>query len=408
MHIHRILVQTLVVLVAGLFPAPQATAQADPAPDLLSFANGVLPVSITTSNEAMAPKPEAAISAIDGNPVGFIVTKKPGADGDAVEVIYALPAPTRFTRFAVPGIFETPSPSQTFFRRVEISGASASVDGPYVPLADGELGVHAEKGMETEVPLASDQPEVSWVKLRLSGGISVERDQTFFEFSEIIGNGTQQAPPLSEGFSGNWKGRGVKIELSQEAATVNGCYDTDGKLAGTVSGNVLRALGRNEAGIASQFILIAGEDGALHGLRSTNGAPFKPYDGAASDKTVCEAPEPPSLGCGAVLHGIGFDYDSDVIRPESQVIIASLFDGLSAESSSGIEIVGHSSSEGAADYNRDLSQRRAQSVVDALVGLGLDAARISASGRGEEEPIASNEDEAGRSLNRRVEVRCAG
>ncbi len=398
----------MVALSVGVFAVHQAAAQQDTRPDLLSFAGGVLPVSITASIEAMKPKPEAAISAIDGNPVGFIVTKKPGAEGVAIEITYALPAPTRFDRFAVPGIFETPSPSQTFFRHVEISGASASVDGPYAALAAGELATHAEKGMETELSLTPDQPEVSWVRVRLWGGINVERDQTFFEFSEIIGNGTQQAPPLATGFTGNWKGRGVKIELAQDAATVTGCYDTDGKLAGTVSGNVLRALGQNEAGIASQFILIAGGDGALHGLRSTNGAPFKPYDGAASDKTVCKAPEPPSLGCGAVLHGIGFDYDSDVIRPESQTIIASLYDGLSAEGSSGIEIIGHSSSEGAADYNRDLSQRRAQSVVDALVGLGLDAARLSAGGKGEDEPIASNDDEAGRSLNRRVEVRCAG
>ncbi len=408
MFIRRYLSQTLIALFVGLCPVQHASAEDAAAPDLMSFANGVLPLLITTSNENMKPKLEATISAIDGNPVGFIVTKKPGADGDAIEMTYALPAPTRFSRFAVPGIFETPSPSQTFFRRVEVSGASASPDGPYVPLAAGELETHAEDGMETELPMTSDQPEVSWVKLRLSGGINVERDQTFFEFSEIIGNGMQQTPALSTQFSGNWQGRSVKIELAQDAATVTGCYDANGKLAGTVSGNVLRALGRDEAGIPSQFILITGDNGALHGLRSTNGAPFKAYDGAASDKTVCETPEPPSLACGAVLHGIGCDYDSDVIGPESQMIIASLFDGLTAADSSGIEIIGHSSSEGAVEYNRDLSQRRAQSVVDALVGLGLEAARISASGRGEDEPIASNDDEAGRSLNRRVEVHCAG
>jgi len=45
-------------------------------------------------------------------------------------------------------------------------------------------------------------------------------------------------------------------------------------------------------------------------------------------------------------------------------------------------------------------------VVTALAALGLESTRLSASGRGEEEPIASNADEAGRSLNRRVEVRC--
>ena len=71
-------------------------------------------------------------------------------------------------------------------------------------------------------------------------------------------------------------------------------------------------------------------------------------------------------------------------------------------------IIGHSSSEGADDYNRALSERRAASVVAALIGLGMNDSALSAVGRGEDEPIASNDDEAGRSLNRRVEVRCAG
>lgn len=85
-----------------------------------------------------------------------------------------------------------------------------------------------------------------------------------------------------------------------------------------------------------------------------------------------------------------------------------MFESLSAETSANITIIGHSSSEGADDYNRDLSQRRAASVVAALASRGLEAGRMSADGRGEDEPIASNDDEAGRSLNRRVEVMCSG
>lgn len=83
-----------------------------------------------------------------------------------------------------------------------------------------------------------------------------------------------------------------------------------------MTGNVLRAIGANNAGIPSQFVLIATEDGAIRGLRSTNGAPFKPYDGDASSKPPkCLPQEPPTLGCGSIVHGIGFDFDSDVIRP---------------------------------------------------------------------------------------------
>ena len=70
------------------------------------------------------------------------------------------------------------------------------------------------------------------------------------------------------------------------------------------------------------------------------------------------------------------------------------------------EIAGHTDSLGAADYNEQLSQRRAQSVADRLVNVhGVEADRVSAVGYGEAEPVASNETDAGRAQNRRVEAR---
>ncbi|MCC1493274.1 OmpA family protein [Cognatishimia sp. F0-27] len=199
------------------------------------------------------------------------------------------------------------------------------------------------------------------------------------------------------------------MELAQNGATVSGCYDGNATLTGTVTGPILRALGADSAGVPSQFILIADAEGGFRGLRSSNGAPFKPYDGTRSEQPPkCLEPEVPTLGCGSVVHGIGFDFDSAAIRPESNQILADLHAGLRANDATRIEIIGHSSSEGDAAYNRALSERRAQSVVAALVALGLDAARLSASGRGEDAPIASNADEAGRSLNRRVEISCTG
>ena len=57
-------------------------------------------------------------------------------------------------------------------------------------------------------------------------------------------------------------------------------------------------------------------------------------------------------------------------------------------------------------YNLGLSQRRAAAVVTELVRRGIPAGRLSAVGAGEKQPIATNNDESGRSLNRRVEVHC--
>lgn len=405
---HKTSSPILASLIAGMVLSGTAAAQDEATrTDWMTFAQGTLPVAIATPATDLRVTMTQAIAIIDGNPVGFVVTQKPGAADAMIEVTYALPTPTRFDRFAVPNINETPSPSQTFFKTVEVLGSDQSADGPFAALASGELSTHTEDGSVTELAMVPDQPEVLWVKLRLSGGINVERDQTFFEFSELIGNGTQQPGPMSDTFSGVWKGRGVNIELAQDGPSVTGCYDKVGKLNGSVDGRVLRALGTTDAGIASQFILIATDDGALRGLRSSNGAPFKPYDGETSaDAPECLPAEAPSLGCGAIIHGIGFDFDSDAIRPESAPLISELHAGLSAETGITIQIVGHSSAEGAADYNRDLSQRRAQAVVTALNGLGLDTSSISAIGKGEDEPIASNDDEAGRSLNRRVEIIC--
>ena len=391
-----------------VFPIQPTLADEPSAIDLMSFAQGALPVSISTGDADLRVGMDHAVAAIDGNAKPYVAMQKWALTTDIVEITYSLPALTRFERFAIPNVLETPSPSQTFFKRVEVLGSSVSADGPFVLLGRGELERHEDSGQFSELTLSDDQPEVRWVRLRLQDGIDVQKDKSFFEFSELIANGKQQDLELSDGFSGVWSGRGVKLELAQDSATVTGCYDGNSMLSGTVQGNVLRALGKDPADVPSQFILIAAENGAIRGLRSTNGAPFRQYDGDHSDKAPsCLEQKPPKLGCGSIVHGIGFDFDSDVIRPASKIIIADLYEGLLGDGGTGIQIIGHSSSEGAQDYNRDLSQRRAQSVVAALVALGIDSSQISAAGRGEDDPIASNDVEAGRSLNRRVEVQCA-
>mgnify|MGYP001553738295 FL=1 len=386
-----------------------AIGQDAPEPvDLLSFAQGVLPVSVSTGGQDLRTDLNHALAAIDGNPVRYGATPRPGDATTTVAMVLALPALTVFDRFAVPDVLETPSPSQTFFQTVTVLGSATGPDGPFTPLASATLTAHDGRGQVTELTLTPDQPPVQWVILRLEGGLDIQTDATFFEFSEIIGNGQQEAVAPSARFTGVWDGRGVDIELAQDGVTVTGCYDDTGLLTGTVDGTALRALGANDAGIPSQFVLIVDPAGDLRGVRSTNGAPFRVYDGAPSTggPDCAEPAEPTGLGCGDTVYGIGFDFDSDVIRPGSAPVLDDLFAGLAGDPATEIRIIGHSSSEGAADYNRDLSQRRAASVVAALVARGLDAGRMTALGRGEDDPIASNDDEAGRSLNRRVEISC--
>jgi len=69
-----------------------------------------------------------------------------------------------------------------------------------------------------------------------------------------------------------------------------------------------------------------------------------------------------------------------------------------------IRIEGHTDNIGSMEYNIDLSQKRAQAVKDYLVGKGIDESRVSTVGFGYERPIAPNDTEEGRSLNRRAEI----
>lgn len=377
--------------------------------DYLTFAQGAVPISVKGAGARLGASFEEAIRATDGNPVGFTLTGKPGAADTDTELVYKLPALTTFDRFAVPNVLETPSPTQTFTRLVEVHGSSAGPDSGFVLLGSGTLATHKARGQVTELAIKAKTP-VRWVKLRLVGGIQVTTPEAFFEFSEIIGNGTQEIPELATHFNGVWKGKGVLIKLKQEGAVVSGCYDRGGELTGTVTGNVLRAIGfEGQARTKSVFLMSMAEDGSLHVIRSSNNGPFALYTGDAAPKDTpvqCTSPATVSLGCGSIIHGINFDYDSATIRPDSESVLATLFKGLSGDRSASITIEGHTSSEGTNDYNQRLSERRARAVVDDLVKRGIDAKRLKAVGLGETRPIASNNDESGRSLNRRVEVKC--
>ncbi|RDJ22503.1 hypothetical protein DWF00_02695 [Bosea caraganae] len=107
----------------------------------------------------------------------------------------------------------------------------------------------------------------------------------------------------------------------------------------------------------------------------------------------------------ATVYGILFDFNKADIKPESQPQLKQIADLLAKAPSLQLNVVGHTDNQGGGPYNLKLSDSRAFSVVAELVTrYGIDRSRLTPSGKGLEQPVASNADEAGRALNRRVEL----
>ncbi|NCF30643.1 MAG: OmpA family protein, partial [Bacteroidetes bacterium] len=176
----------------------------------------------------------------------------------------------------------------------------------------------------------------------------------------------------------------------------NGCPDSDGD---GLADNVDK--GPQEAGEASN-----------------NGCPEDDRDGdgvvAKDDACPDEAGSVANNGCPEFPEKLAafmqsenstllFVVNSSVVTDESTAKLKQLTDLLATYSDVNVVIEGHASSDGSMAYNQTLSENRAKSVKDVLVGMGVDASRLETVGYGETKPTSENTTAAGRSANRRVE-----
>ncbi len=106
------------------------------------------------------------------------------------------------------------------------------------------------------------------------------------------------------------------------------------------------------------------------------------------------------------VYGILFDFDKDTLKEELKPTLDAISKLLESHPDMKLAIVGHTDDVGSAEYNLDLSRRRAENVVAELVDeYDIDEDRLHASGAGMTEPVASNDTDEGRAKNRRVELR---
>ena len=173
-----------------------------------------------------------------------------------------------------------------------------------------------------------------------------------------------------------------------------------GATSGAVVGGVIgKAAGNHTARGAIIGAVVGGTAGALIGARMDRQAKelAQNIPGAKVER----------VGEGIQVtfeSGLLYDFDSDIVRPEARKNLRTLAASLDKYPGSDILVVGHTDQVGPASYNQSLSERRASAAADYLVVQGVNRDRVSTRGKGETEPIADNETERGRELNRRVEV----
>lgn len=118
------------------------------------------------------------------------------------------------------------------------------------------------------------------------------------------------------------------------------------------------------------------------------------------------APAPPPDNCGRiVLRGVNFAFDSAEIDAASAGVLDVAAEQLQGCPNVAVSVDGYTDAIGTEAYNQALSERRANAVMGHLVDRGVSATRLTATGFGESNPVASNDTAEGRALNRRVELK---
>ncbi len=130
--------------------------------------------------------------------------------------------------------------------------------------------------------------------------------------------------------------------------------------------------------------------------------------GGQTTEAVGTEPLPPvatgdsDSGTIAGLRSINFDYDKAVLGPQAKEILAGNAQWLKSNGSAKLEVEGHSDSRGTNEYNLALGERRANTVKNYLVSLGIPDDRLSVVSYGEEKPLKSGESDADYAANRRA------
>ncbi len=141
------------------------------------------------------------------------------------------------------------------------------------------------------------------------------------------------------------------------------------------------------------------------GIGLTYNVAAKPTPAPVVAAAPAPTPAPVPMKKKIVLRGVQFDFDKAVIRADAKPILDEAASTLKHEGTISVVAEGNTDSRGTEQYNQKLSERRAAAVKGYLVKTGISASRIDEVGKGESNPVASNDTDDGRAQNRRVELR---
>lgn len=142
--------------------------------------------------------------------------------------------------------------------------------------------------------------------------------------------------------------------------------------------------------------MAGGEDSDGDGVMDADDQCPNTYPGVTVNMAGCAEPQP------LVIPTLTFEFDSDRLTTDARLVLDAVADMLRGQDDLIVEIIGHTDSRGDDDYNQTLSEQRAAAVMARLADVGIAKSRLSTTGRGESQPVASNETEEGRMANRRV------
>lgn len=382
--------------------------------DLIDYGSGAFPLA---ADDRLLT--EVARATLDGLG-GFVALPGIGPEGpdEPVRLRVELPAMTTFHTFAVPPMSSFGCCRGTHVATVTVEGSATGPDEGFEELASFQVAPDVFDS-DQEFPAVAQTP-VRWLRISLDGRQAPDpEDYRATTFTDLRGYGEQEsrdAEPdeftgvfLTGGGGGGADGN--RIELLQDGALVVGCRQSGGavsELSGGIENGMLKFLAGD--GVPSLFVISS--DGTLLGVevgrsygRTIGTRGGNPIDCASlrgeADNGVVQAIDACET---AVVYGVNFDVDSDRLRPDAGPALEEIREALEARPDATATVEGHTDSDASEAYNLDLSSRRAAAVVAWLVERGVDPSRLSASGRGEAEPIADNESTAGKAANRRVEI----